>query len=102
MKTILVKNIIKETQDYAKSGTLVYNIAKEAINEAMEVILDLEGVDSVPTIFLNTSFGALMDEYGVLTIKQLFRFRNIKQTQIERIRKYYYDYEHIILKNKKE
>lgn len=98
MKNIFVKNLIEETQDYAESGFTVLNIAKEAIKEKVIVTLDFDGVDSIPTIFMNTSFGALMDEYGASTTKTLFKFRNIKQTQIERIRKYFNDYENIILK----
>jgi len=97
MGTIYLREIINQTEDYAISGSVVFEEAKKAIREDVMVILDLNEVDSVPTTFMNTSFGALMDEYGANPIKSLFKFRNIKQTQIDRIRKYFHDYENVIL-----
>lgn len=99
MKTIQLKDVIAKTQDYAESGSIVFGIADLAISENDTVAIDLSGVDSVPTIFMNTSFGALMDKYGADVTKS-FRFRNVKQTQIERFKKYFDDYRNIILQHK--
>ena len=41
---------------------------------------------------MNTSFGSLIDLFGLDTTKQALRFQNIKKSQIERIRKYLNDY----------
>lgn len=95
METILLYDILKEN-DYATSGTIVHDIAYEAILNDDLIVIDMEGIESVPTTFMNTSFGTLMNNFGVDKIKKSFRFRNILKTQVERISKYFYDYESLL------
>ena len=92
MQIILLQSIL-ENKDYADAGTAVYEIAKTAVSNQEVVILDMKGVDSVPTIFMNTSFGKLIDEFGIEETKKSFKFRNILKTQVERIIKYFKDSE---------
>jgi len=95
METILLSDILKD-KDYSNGGTVVYSIAQRAILQNDVIVIDMKNVDSFPTVFMNTSFGELMDEFGVDKIKKSFRFKNILKTQVERISKYFSDYESML------
>jgi hypothetical protein len=95
MITILLSEILNDN-DYANGGVAVYNIAQKAILNNDVIVIDMQNVDSVPTVFMNTSFGELMDNYGADRIKKSFKFRNILKTQVERISKYFSDYESLL------
>jgi hypothetical protein len=97
MKTISLYNILeKQNHSYADSGSIVFDIAKNAIQKREIVIIDMDGVDSVPTNFMNTSFGALINIFGIENTKKSFKFRNILKSQIDRISKYFNDYQTIV------
>jgi len=98
MATILLSEILNDN-DYANGGTVVYDIAQSAIANNDIIVIDMQNVDSVPTVFMNTSFGKLMDIFGVDRIKKSFRFKNILKTQVERISKYFSDYESLLKMN---
>lgn len=99
--TIILKDILRDTiNNYADAGDEVFEIAKSAIEEQLTIIIDMINVDSVPTIFMNTSFGALIDIYGVDKTKKSFKFRNILKSQVERISKYFNDYQSLLESNK--
>ena len=97
MKTVILYDILKNN-DYAESGRIVFKIALDAIHDDNKVIIDMEKADSVPTSFMNTSFGELIRLYGVDQTKNLFVFNHILKSQIERIHKYFNDYEELIRK----
>ena len=95
MTTILLSDILNNN-DYANGGTVVYDIAQMAISNNDIIVIDMQNVDSFPTVFMNTSFGKLMDNFGVDRTKKSFRFKNILKTQVERISKYFSDYESML------
>lgn len=51
------------------------------------IILDMDGVDDLPTLFLNPSIGRIVKERGVSAMSR-FTFRNISRNQIERLMTY--------------
>ena len=71
---------------------MLFGIIRDAINSNQTVSIDMEDVDSFPTMFMNTSFGSLIELFGLDITKRALRFQNIKKAQIERIRKYFNDY----------
>lgn len=95
MKNINVKEYIDTYNDFAIAGDSIFKIAAEAIDNNEIILFDMSGQDSVSTVFLNTSFGQLIDKYGIERVKQSFKFTNILRSQIERIRKYFNDYSEI-------
>ena len=95
MATILLSDILNDN-DYANGGSVVYDIAQPAISNNDIIVIDMQNVDSFPTVFMNTSFGKLMDKFGVDRTKKSFRFKNILKTQVERISKYFSDYESML------
>lgn len=52
----------------------------------------MTGVDSIPTMFMTTSFGCIMQDFGAKKLKKAMIFKNITKVQIERIKKYINDY----------
>lgn len=52
----------------------------------------MTGVDSIPTMFMTTSFGCIMQDFGAKKLKKEMIFKNITKVQIERIKKYINDY----------
>lgn len=90
---IRIKDICDKHNDYAKAGNDLYVLSKNLIGKGEIIVFDMDGIDSVSTVFLNTSFGQLLDCFGVERVKQSFRFTNILRSQVERIKKYFSDYE---------
>ncbi|MBB4036552.1 hypothetical protein GGR21_002458 [Dysgonomonas hofstadii] len=95
MQTVILHDLL-ENHNYVQSGNIVFEMAKDAVSRDEIIIIDMTDVESVPTNFLNTSLGALMDMYGVEKTKKSFKFRNILKTQVERIIKYFNDYEALL------
>ena len=95
MVTVKIKDVLNG-RNYPEGGTMLFSIIKDAMNSNQTVSIDMEDVDSFPTMFMNTSFGSLIDLFGLDTTKQALRFQNIKKAQIERIRKYCNDYKSLI------
>ncbi len=97
---VSLKDIFKD-RSYPEGGTELFNIASKAILEGSKVHMDMRDIGSMPTLFMNTSFGNLIDLYGLETAKGVFIFSHVKQNQIDRIKKYFDDYM-TMLEEKKE
>ena len=98
MKTIILKDILA-VRSYPEAGDYIFNDIKDCIINNDKVVFDMSEVMSVPTMFLNTSFGAIIDEFGVQKLKSSISFRNISKTQIDRIQKYINDYYQTFISN---
>lgn len=88
----LIKDYVSASPDLAAAGKAVSDDARSIIDKGGIIIFDMKGQDAVSTVFLNTSFGFLIDEYGMERVRKSFRFHNILRSQGERIRKYFNDY----------
>ncbi len=74
---------------YPESGQMLYDYMSPLLANGESVTLDLAGVVSLPSMFLNASIGLAAREYGVETIKKSIAFRNVTKTQAERLREYF-------------
>jgi len=101
MKTILLKNILAE-EAFPVAGDHIFKEIKESIITHDKIIIDMIDVLTVPTMFLNTSFGAIIDEFGTLKLKESIGFKNITKSQVERIQKYLIDYNQVIENNQEK
>ena len=99
MKTIILKDILAE-KAYPDAGDYIFKDIKDSIIAHDKVIIDMSDVLSVPTMFLNTSLGAIIEEFGTLKLKESLGFKNITKSQAERIQKYLIDYNQVIENNK--
>lgn len=90
-----IKKICDKYNDYAVAGNEIFQLSVPLIEKGEIVIFNMEGQDSVSTVFLNACFGHLIDKFGLEKVKKSFRFTHILRSQIERIGKYYSDYEEL-------
>lgn len=98
MKTVLLKGILDE-RDYPDAGEFVFKDIKDSIIAHEKVIIDMSDVLSVPSMFLNMSLGAIIDEFGTQRLKESIGFRNISKSEALRIQKYIIDYNQVLKNN---
>lgn len=91
MRQVILNDILK-SKPYPEAGTDFCDILREAIQNADTLQIDMTGVDSIPTMFMTTSFGCIMQDFGAEKLKKTMIFKNITKVQIERIKKYINDY----------
>lgn len=94
METVLLKDILSRNP-YPEAGDELYSILCKSIEKGRKIQIDMSGVDSIPTMFMTTSFGRAMDNFGVSRLKSAMVFKNITKVQIERIVKYINDYSEV-------
>lgn len=99
MKTFSINSYIDKMQNLSSAGKALYNDVFSLIGQPDKIILDFQGTTGIATLFLNTSLGDLMDIFGVEKIKKTFKYTNIQRSQVERIQKYFADYEAVNLKD---
>ena len=85
---IELKNILQD-RSYPESGAIMFDILCQSIKDNDKVEMDLDGVVSLPSIFLNASFGKAIVVYGVEEVKHCVKFYHISKTQAERLKEYF-------------
>jgi len=81
-------NDLVQGNTYLDAGQALYAKMVDNVNIPDKIILDMEGVPSLPTIFLNVSIGQYIDTFGVEKLKQRIAFSKITSSQADRIRQY--------------
>ena len=84
--TISVYSIM-QNRDYPTAGDLLYQQIMSGQNEHI-IILDMDGISLLPSMFLNPSLGRLIKENGVNYVKDKIVFKNIKSADSKRIVEY--------------
>ena len=79
---------IMQDRDYPAAGDALYQFIVNNIDNADKFVLDMRDVPMLPSMFLNTSLGRLIDEKGVSFVKEKFAFTNIKASDAARLRDY--------------
>lgn len=74
---------------YPESGQMLYDCMSPLLANGESVTLDMTGVISLPSMFLNASIGMAARNFGVETIKKNIVFRNVTKTQAERLKEYF-------------
>ncbi|WP_314313381.1 STAS-like domain-containing protein [Hoylesella marshii] len=88
MCTANIREILVSHSNLPDAGTELYNEIVHAIASGEKVIIDMEGVSSLPSIFLNVSIGKIIDEYDIDTLKKHISFCKITRKQAERLKDY--------------
>lgn len=78
---------IMTDKSYPDAGASLYVILTQNLDED-RIVLDMKGITIVPSLFLNTSIGRLINEKGVSLVKQKIAFCNIPKSQLAFIREY--------------
>lgn len=87
MVSISVFPIMREN-DYPTAGDVVYGLIMKNIDSADIITLDMKGVSLIPSMFLNTSLGRIIQERGLDFVKAKLTFTNIKSSDANRIKAY--------------
>ena len=87
MLSITVLPIMKG-RDFPAAGQILYGLIMKSIDTEDKIVLDMNGVSLLPSMFLNTSIGQIINERGVAFVKEKFGFSNIKASDANRIAEY--------------
>lgn len=71
-----------------QAGAVFYNKVMEAYANSDNVVVDMENVSALPSIFLNVSIGRIIEEYGAEKLKSSMTFSKITKTQAIRLKEY--------------
>lgn len=63
-----------QDKSYPESGSLLFDIICQSIQNDQMIDIDMTGVVSLPSMFLNASFGKAFSQFGVDSIKQKTKF----------------------------
>lgn len=91
--TFKIKDYLERAGNSRAAGDAVFKDARPIIERGGSIIMDLEGVIGLSSVFMNPCFGFLMDIFGVERVKESFKFRHVLKTQGELIRNYFNYYE---------
>lgn len=91
MCKIVLKDIISHG-NLPESGRKLYELLNKYLSSNQTIFIDMTDVVSLPTLFMNTSFGTIIEESGVELLKKNIKFDNITKSQMFRIQKYLDDY----------
>lgn len=87
MYTIIIKDILKG-RTYPEAGVVLYDNIVNKVNIEDKIVLDMSDIDTLPSMFLNTSIGKFIDDYGFSKLKEMVSFSNINAAQASRIKDY--------------
>lgn len=84
---------LMQDKSYPESGNLLFAILDDAIKTNQNVDIDMTNVISLPSMFLNASFGKAFELHGKDSIKQRTKFYHIGKSQAERLGEYFIRYQ---------
>ncbi len=88
MCTVILKNILTDSPDLPFAGDIFYKRIMESDTQSQKVIVNMEGVASLPSVFLNVSIGRIIDTHGIQWIKDHLTFTHITKSQAMRLSDY--------------
>ena len=94
-KTIRLLDIVNETVSNSE-GLKLFNIIDSYFKQDYVVYLSLIDCNPVSTSFFNSSFGKLIDEYGISYVKSKLKLTDYKMTEALRIKSYFERYNKLL------
>ncbi len=88
MCTIELGAIFSQSTDMPNAGNIFYNQIKDAFDSSDRVVVDMENITALPSIFLNVSIGRIIEEFGIDKLKSSMSFSKITKTQAMRLQEY--------------
>ncbi len=88
MCRIILNQIISTSKGATDAGACLYAGLKSQVRDNGKAVIDMTGVTSLSSVFLNVSIGRIIDEYGMEAIKNTISFINITQQQAKRLKEY--------------
>ncbi len=84
---VTIKNIVSETYTNS-SGFSLYVVLKPYFDSDTQFELSFEDITATSSSFLNSSFGALIEQFGLNKFLSLVKPTHITKTEAEVIKKY--------------
>jgi len=84
---LAIKKIVKETYTNSAGYTL-YLAIRENFDSNRPFELSFDGISSTSSSSLNSSFGALIEEFGLEKFTTLVEVKNISTSEAEILKKY--------------
>lgn len=88
MCTINISTVM-QGRTFPDAGSALFDMINPALDAGDRITLDMNGVDVLPSMFLNPSIGRIVKERGMSAMSR-FTFRNISRSQMKRLRSYVY------------
>lgn len=88
MCTFNMSIVLQQSEDLSVAGNSFYNSIKQAISNNDKLSVNMDGVTSLPSVFLNISLGRIIDEEGKDKLKQYVGFVRITKQQAIRLSDY--------------
>lgn len=82
-----INNIVPETYTNI-SGSKLFDFLKEYFENGEKVKLSFDGLTPFSTSFLNSSFGKLIDIYGLNTFKSIVSPTDVNASQAKALKEY--------------
>lgn len=79
---------LMQDKDYPTSGSALYDAILAGQDTASKVIIDMTGVDSLPSMFLNMSLGRYIETFGKDQLKEKIGFAKVSVSQVARLKEY--------------
>lgn len=92
MCTISLRDIIIH-RPLPEAGSKLLDIMISKLDAGESIVLDMDGVPSLPSIFLNMSIGRFIEENGVALLKRKVTFSKISKGQADRLQEYIHKFE---------
>jgi len=86
-KEIIIKDIVSNTT-LNDEGVILFKVISDLLNEGNNVILSLNELEPMSSSFMNSSFGAIIDNFGIDTFKEKIRISDYKPSHAIRIKNY--------------
>ena len=80
--------VLQQSEDLSVAGNSFYNSIKQAISNNDKLSVNMDGVTSLPSVFLNISLVRIIDEEGKDKLKQYVGFVRITKQQAVRLSDY--------------
>lgn len=75
-------------KDYPNAGNSLYELIVKNKETNDKIVIDLEGVSSLPSMFLNVSIGRYIKEFGLDSLRSKISFTKITKKQAQRLKEY--------------
>lgn len=74
---------------FPEEGNKLFDLLDNELSNGEQIEIDMQGVITLPSMFMSASFGRAAQKYGIDTIRHAIRFCNITRGQADRIKEYF-------------
>lgn len=87
-----MKDVFGAGNSLPDAGQIFYDAINNAILTGENIVVDMTGVSSLPSIFLNVSVGRIIEEQGKDVLRAHVTFVKITKQQAIRLKEYFSRY----------